>query len=228
MTPIKPEDKPKMIALAGGVLAVAAFGFMQISSAMRPPTPPPAKEEAVAASPETPPALNTGGLPEVPGSGPAGPILIANVPSAPQVDPFRRVLADNQGRAPERSERPAPMSGPVPQLPQPTLASVEIEPYTPGDDGRLGGDDIQLRGVLAGSDPVAVFSRGDKDLVIRPGESITADAVLVEVTPLGAVIRANKKRVAMEIGQAVAATPAVQAVPAGPGGNAPLLLNGIG
>jgi hypothetical protein len=228
MTPIKPEDKPKMIVLAVGVLIVAAFGFIQISAALKPPTPAPQKEVVIGSNPEPSTTLNTGGLPEVPETPSFKPILIADVPSAPQVDPFRRVLSDNQGRAPERSERPAPMSGPVPQLPNPTMATVKIEPYTPGEDGNAGSDDLQLRGVLAGSDPVAVFSKGDKDIVVRPGENITAEAVLVEVTPLGAVIRANKKRVAMEIGQAVAATPAVQAVPAGPGGNAPLLLNGIG
>lgn len=234
MTPIRPEDRPKMIALGGGVVLVMVFVVMQVSSALNPPKAPEApKVETVAATP-TPAGVASGSLPEAPAPGAGAPIVVATMPMAPQVDPFRQVLPDTGNTSASRSPGPmggkfVPLTGPVPGLPQPTLASVEVKPYTPGEDGEaLGADDLQLKGVLAGNQPVAVFSKGDKDVVVRIGENLNADVTLLEITPIGAVVRAHKKRVVLEIGQAVAAAPAVQAVPAGPGGNAPLLLNGIG
>ncbi len=234
MTPIKPEDRPKMIGLSVAAGLVMLFAFMQVRSAMAPPassTP----AAAVAATPGDAKANEpVGSLPEAKGDFvPSAPIKVASMPIAPQVDPFREVLAkpgNGHGNGSSTSlmqgARLAPIQGNVPSLPQPTMAPiVTVRSYTPGEGGDKGNaDDIQLKGVMTGSRPLAVFSRGDKDVIVRPGEQVGPDAVLISVSNVGAVVRAKRKRVELEIGQAVAIS---QEVPAGAVGPGPLLLNGL-
>jgi hypothetical protein len=234
MTSVRPEDKPKLYAMIGACVLVFAMMFMQIRNAINPPRSAAKKEKVVRLTPEKPKDIAQRELNQM------APIQVVSSIAPPSTtDPFREVLPSTDTRTVRPSEdRPARMEGDIPELPGASRGGgasfapvLEARAFTPSKDERVGSNDLWLKGILTGGSPVAVFTKGDRDIIIRPGESFGGGISLLSVTNLGAVVRFNNKVLELELGQAITVSqPELMPAPGpvGPGQMPPLLLSGIG
>lgn len=193
MTPVSKKDRPKLLALLGGVVLVFFFVFRTVAGppALTPPAKPPVK----AAAPTT--LAQTGGLPDLSGA------ARVSAPSRTMgVDPFRVIFPkSNPSSLPP--PRPAPRV-PVRAKPSRRVAPLPVEgleglPSTGVAVGGGGGGALppaaapvaaapgpKLLGVVTGPRPLAVVQIGTESHFVRTGD-ILPGGILVEAVERDAV-----------------------------------------
>lgn len=195
MTPINPQDRPKVIGLiVASMLMLGFVGKTAVSNfgpkkdvppptpAVAPATPPPAAGAPVPAAAPAPVAANDRTL-ELGG---------------PE-DPFRRVLPDpsrGNGAPPARFQAPRPraLSGSLGVAPLPVSGG-------PGASLPAADPAIRLDGIVSAQDHSAMLTIGDKTDLYRVGDQIAGTFRLIAVSDRDATFRGPSGVFTVNVGE---------------------------
>ncbi|HEY0866625.1 MAG TPA: hypothetical protein VGE01_04580 [Fimbriimonas sp.] len=177
MENIRPEDRPKLIALLVAVIVVFGFVGLQIMKAVNPGGSAPTTETVAKAEP----AAEAAAPPE------EDLIEVPALFASSTLNPFQTVLRDERRQpvAPA-APRPRTISGryfandTVPTMPEPVGGDIEtgIDGGAPTEPVRPVAPVVKLKGIIYGSQPVAVVEVGGKEYVVRENESIDGGFVV--------------------------------------------------
>lgn len=202
---IKPEERPKVIALAAAIVLVfCIFGFTVVprllphgpnGELLHNSAPP-----VVAATPPTAapaPALSPG-VPAPAGATPATGTLAAPSPTA--TDPFWRPLAlslqpQKTNFAPPRKIVPPPVLTAKPGFAARTGA-MKLAPIAPPPM-----PEVSLQGIVQDETAMAVLTVGGQAKFMKVGEKLDGGWVLIGIQTASVVLRQGRREVVLNLGQ---------------------------
>jgi len=208
MQKTKPEDTPKIIALAAAIIAVFAYviySFTKGSAATAEP------ERTAAAAPSSnqlmgqpfasndPATMTPGG--STPDAAFQAETMLADAAPLPTSarDPFRSPVAGPATESGQLGAQYAPTNVPQPtgnltsQVSDPGSVPMHVEPPPPSE--------LELKGVVSGgSRPMALIRIGNTMLNVYEGQKITKDLVVKKIGVSSVEIRNQNDMISLEVG----------------------------
>ncbi|MCX6380707.1 MAG: hypothetical protein NT023_14740 [Armatimonadetes bacterium] len=212
-TNVRPEDKPKLIALVVGIIGMIAFVFSRVLGGGQPAQ----VTTTVATQPaSTPPAASLPAGTQVAQNAPAiGDVKALNkdesVPLPFTADPFRPVISTEQKTASTTAHATPtitlkPMGGTrmaqsimgsgLSVLP-PMKVNVSAQPIQEVMT------EIVLKGTIEQEKSMAILKMGDKTLYLTEGGRLPGGLVVEKVTAEGVVLRNGNRRTTLTPGQSL-------------------------
>jgi hypothetical protein len=202
---MKPEERPKIIALAAAiVLVLCLFGFTVVPRLL--PHGPNGEllSGSAAASAAAPPVAAASPLPSAaPPIASAAPTIAGGTPTptpGPANDPFWRPLALSLLQSKQNSVQPRKTTPTLPSLTQPGFSPasgrLKLAPIMPPPL-----PEVELQGIVQDETAIAVLSVDGQSRFLKTGESLEGGWTLLRIQTSAVVLRQGKREVVLILGQ---------------------------